>query len=212
MVSGEKNTFVARALSGGVAKNTAVGGSVALNYIDVETTASIGANAHVSSTSGDIDVAAESRNEIQNVSGGAALSTSNGTGVGVAVSINILNKLDTEANVGHGAVVTATGGSVTSRRTPRSSPRPNAAIIGNVKITSFAAGVAASSGGAAIGGSSSIDVYFVDTHAFVEHDAHITADQGVTVSAQDAITLFSAAGGIGASSGSAGVASASTSA
>src|SRR6266480_3349675 len=206
MMSGEKNTFVARALSGGVAKNTAVGGSVALNYIDVETTASIGANAHVSSTSGDIDVAAESRNEIQNVSGGAALSTSNGTGVGVAVSINILNKLDTEANVGHDAVVTATGGSVhiTSNASlePKTETLP---IIGDVKITSFAAGVAASSGGAAIGGSSSIDVYFVDTHAFVEHDAHITADQGVTVSAQDAITVFSAAGGIGASSGSAGV-------
>ena len=206
MVSGQTDTFGARALSGAVAKNTAVGGSIALNYIDVETQASVGANAHLTSTGGDIDVAAQNHNEIQNITGGAALSTNSGTGVGVAVSINIVNGLDTTAKVQDHAVLNANGGSVhvtaDATLTPKAEALP---VLGTVKISSFAAGVAASSGGAAIGGSSSVEIYLIDTHAFVEHDAQITADQDVTVSATDAITIFSAAGGIGASAGGAGV-------
>ena len=206
MVSGETNTFVVRALSGGVAKNTAIGGSVALNVLDVETDAQIGASAHVTATTGDLDVAAESHNEIQNISGGAALSTSGGTGVGVAVSINIVSGLDTNASVGHDAVLNATNGSVhitaDASLVPKTETLP---VIGSVGITSFAAGVAASKGGAAIGGSSSVDVYLIDTHAYVEHDATITAHDDIMVSATDSLTLLSAAGGIGASSGSAGV-------
>jgi hypothetical protein len=200
------NTLVVRALSGGVAKNTAVGGSVAINVLEIDSEASVGNTAHVTALAGDIDIAAQSKNELQNVSGGAALSTSSGTGVGVAVSLNLILGLNTTAMVEHNAVLSSTGGSVSITANATVEPKAeDLPVIGTVKISSFAAGVAASSGGAAIGGSSSVDVMFIDTHAFVAHDASITAGQNITVSATDAITLFSAAGGIGASSGGAGV-------
>ena len=206
MVAGETNTFQSRALSGAASKQTAVGGSVSINYVDQDTNATVGANASLHATGGDVTVAAESLNEIQNVAGGAALSTeSGGAGIGIAVALNIVTGLDTNATVGANATVQASD-SITVSATSSLEPKTeNLPVIGDVAVSSFAAGVAGAAGGTAVGGSSSVNVYLVETHATIEDGAQVTAGDDITVSAIDAVTLFSAAGGLAASTGNAGV-------
>ena len=74
-----------------------------------------------------------------------------------------------------------------------------------IAVSSFAAGIAASGSGSAVGGSSSVDVYFLDTQAYIDDNATVTAGQNVTVEAKDQLTLFSAAGGLAVSGGGSGV-------
>jgi len=203
------NTFESRALSGGVAKETAVGGSISVNYLQLDSNAIVGDSAKLHATGGDIVVAAESRNEIQNIAGGAALSTEGGTGVGVAIAVNIVHDLNTNAGVGKNASLNASGSvdvTADAKLTPKSEHLPVIGdLIGDIALTSFAAGVAASTEGAAVGGSSSVNVFFVDTHAYVNDGATVTAGQDINVKAKDELTVFSAAGGLAGSGSSAGV-------
>ena len=207
---GANNTAYSRALAGAVASNTAIGGSISLNYLDIDTHATVASNSgavtHLTATAGSVTVSANDLNEIQNIAGGAAISTQGGTGVGIAIAVNIYNGLDTNASIGANAVVAATGGSVsvTSHATlaPKLETLP---VIGTFGVSSFAAGIAASTGGTAIGGSSAVDVYLVETHAYIDDSATVTASQNITVSATDTIKLFSGAGGLAASTSGTGV-------
>ena len=204
MIGSETNNFQSRALAGAAASGTAIGGSVSVNYIDQDTNATVADNAVLNATAGNIDVAAESHNTIQNLAGGAAISTEGDTGVGIAIAVNIVNGLDTNASIGD-ADATASGSiSVTADATllPK---EENIPIIGTVAVTSFAAGIAGSTGGTVVGGSSSVNVISVGTHALIEGDATILAGQNVKVEATDQLTVFSAAGGLAASTGGSGV-------
>ena len=69
MPAASTNTYVARALSGAAASGTAVGGSIAVNYVDTSARADVGDNAVVTGTTGDARVEATNLNEIQNISG-----------------------------------------------------------------------------------------------------------------------------------------------
>ena len=205
MAPGQTNTFQSRALSGAASSDTAVGGSISVNYIDSNTSATVGHDADLHATAGDVGVIAESKNEIQNLAGGAALSLEGGTGVGVAVAVNIVNPLDTTASVGHDTSITASGSvAVTANATfvPIVETLP---IIGDVGVTSFAAGIAGSSGGTVIGGSASVNVVFMHTQASIEDDSTVSAGQNVMVEATDTLHMFSAAGGLAASTGGSGV-------
>ncbi|MBK5565795.1 LEPR-XLL domain-containing protein [Ensifer sp. SSB1] len=198
---GQKNTFQARALAGAVSKNTAVGGSVAVNYLDVNSSAIIGNNADLDANAGGIAINAVSVNEMQSIAGGAALSLNGGTGVGVAVSINIVNDLNTKADVGTGVDAEASGAIGVTAHAELLPITESIPVIGNLAVTSFAAGVAASNG-TAVGGSSSVNVVFMETHAFINDGSDFDGDGGVTVEATDILTMVSGAGGIGLSGGS----------
>ncbi|WP_164773391.1 LEPR-XLL domain-containing protein, partial [Mesorhizobium sp. M7A.F.Ca.CA.004.01.1.1] len=205
--NGQKNTFQARALSGAVSKNTAVGGSVGVNYLDVDTLASVGDNVDLDANTGNIEIGAVSLNEMQNLAGGAALSTgSGGGGVGIAVTVNIVNDLNTKAQTGINLDAEAQGAiNVTSHAEllPISEDLP---VIGSLAVTSFAAGIAGASGGFAVGGSSSVNVIFMETHASVNDNSDLEAGTGIKIEATDLLTVVSGAGGIGLTlNGNAGV-------
>ncbi|TAK65480.1 MAG: hypothetical protein EPO22_04755, partial [Dehalococcoidia bacterium] len=203
---GQKNTFQARALSGAASSGTAVGGSVSVNYLDLETRAAVGNNADLDATAGGINIAATSLNEMQSIAGGAALSLDSGTGVGVAVAINIVNDLDTRAEVGNNVIADATGSISVTAHAELLPVTESLPLIGSVGVTSFAAGIGGSSGGTGVGGSSSINVIdTMETHASVGSDTDLDAGTGITVQATDLLTIFSGAGGMGLSTGNAGV-------
>jgi len=213
--SNAANTFQSRALAGAVSSGDGVGGSISVNFLDLDTHASIGDNAKVNATAGNVRVEAVSHNDIQNIAGGAGISLDDGAGVGVAIAVNIIadvdpgeegKGLDTSASVGTGAIVDATGSiSVTADANllPMNFEIP--VINQTIAVTSFAAGIAASGGGDAVGGSSSVNVYFIDTQAYIDDNATVTAGQNLTVEAKDKLTLFSAAGGLAVSGGGSGV-------
>ncbi|NNU43173.1 beta strand repeat-containing protein [Ramlibacter montanisoli] len=212
MASGETNTFQSRALAGAASKQTAVGGSVSINIVVQDTAASVAGGATLTATAGSVDVFAESKNELQNIAGGAAISTqSGGTGIGIAIALNVVDQ-ETRASIGDkptlgdAAVVTASDSvsvKATSSVLPKSEELP---VIGTVAVTSFAAGVAGAAGGNAVGGSSSVNIFLVDTSARIGTLADVTATGGdIEVAASDTLTLVSAAGGLAASTGNAGV-------
>ena len=211
------HVFNVRALAGAVSSGTGVGGSISINFIDLSSEASIGDNASVSATNGDLDVIATNRVEVQNLAGGAALSAKgSGTGVGIAVSVNIVEDLDTDAEIGAGAEVSAEGGATTVSATASFTPYTDTleledptddtnTISQEVSVTNFAAGIAAANGGTAVGGSASVNVIDIDTNATIGTGADVAGEDGVTVSAQDILTLFTGAGSIGLSIGGSGV-------
>src|SRR6185436_3489114 len=51
-----RNTFQARALAGAASSDTAVGGSISLNYLDLDTNATVGSNAGLHATAGKLEV------------------------------------------------------------------------------------------------------------------------------------------------------------
>ena len=203
--TGDKNSIKARALAGGVGSQTAIGGSIAVNVVEIVSEASIGNGAQVNATAGSINVQASTHTEIQNITGGAALSLS-GTGVGIAVSVNVVDKHDTIASIGNNVNADATGsidvGATASFTPMRTESLP---VLGEIEVTSFAAGVAATGGGAAIGGSSSVNVIFMETRASVGTAADLDAGGDISVTAADVLTVFTGAGSLGVSLGSAGV-------
>jgi len=204
--TGEMNTYQARALAGAASSDTAVGGSVSVNYIDTNAAAAVGDNVTLTANTGDIDVVASSLNEIQNLAGGAAISTEGGTGVGVAVAINIANELTTSAAVGHDSTLSALSGSVSVTANSTFVPIiEDLPVIGSIGLISFAAGIAGSAGGTVIGGSASVNVITMNTEASIDHDATITAGQNVTIEATDTFHLVSAAGSLAATTGGTGV-------
>ena len=81
-------------MPGAISKGNGIGGSISVNFLDLDTDATVGNNAKLKATAGGIDVAAVSHNEIQNIAGGAGLSTGSDTGVGVAIAVNIIVDVD----------------------------------------------------------------------------------------------------------------------
>src|SRR5262249_46272728 len=60
----EKNTIQARGLAGAAAKNTAVGGSIGLNYVEMDNHATVGNNSVLTGTAGGVSVVARSLSEL----------------------------------------------------------------------------------------------------------------------------------------------------
>ncbi|RVD69725.1 hypothetical protein EN751_24500, partial [Mesorhizobium sp. M4A.F.Ca.ET.029.04.2.1] len=140
--NGQKNTFQARALSGAVSKNTAIGGSVGINYLDVNTLASVGDNVDLDANTGNIEIGAVSLNEMQNLAGGAALSTgSGGGGVGIAVTVNIVNDLSTKAETGINLDAAVQGAINVTSHAELLTVTENLPVIGSLAVTSFADGI-----------------------------------------------------------------------
>src|SRR5262249_2648811 len=142
MPDGTINSYKVRALSGAASKQTAVGGSIGVNYIDSSARAEVGNNATLTGTIGAAAVEAVNLTEMQNIAGGAALSLSGGTGVGLAVAVNIVNTLEARASVGNNSAITAGGLATVKARSSLVPITETLPIIGSVGLTSFAAGIA----------------------------------------------------------------------
>src|SRR5690606_21314668 len=199
---GEHNTFQARALSGAAAQSTAVGGSIGVNYVEMDNHATVGNGATLTASTGDIEVAARSPSEIQNITGGAALALgSSGTGVGVAVSVNIFTQ-NTSATLGDDVTADAAGSVVVSSTAALVPISEDLPVIGELAITSFAASGAISTGQSAVAGSAGVNVFLLDTQASIGARGDIDAQDDVTVSATDTLTMRTGAGSIGATVGS----------
>jgi hypothetical protein len=94
-------------LAAAAAAGRRCGRSVAINYVNVTTTASAGSGAHLTATSGNVVVRADEVTGSQTVAGAAGVSTE-GSGVGAAVGVNIVD-ITTSASIGTNAVIIASG-------------------------------------------------------------------------------------------------------
>src|SRR6185436_16800947 len=183
---GQTNTFKARALAGAASSGDGIGGSISVNFLELDNHAKVNSGATLNATGGGIDVVATSKNEMQNIAGGAGISLEGDTGVGVAVAVNIITGTDgtglnTTASLGDNVTATAGKGSVNVAANATLVPiTETLPIVGEVGVTTFAAGLAISTGGTVVGGSASVDVYFVDTHASIGDDAKVSASQDIS--------------------------------
>jgi len=213
MADGEVNTWKSRALAGAVSNGDGIGGSISVNYLDVTTLADVGNNASLTANSGGINVEAESHNELQNIAGGAGLGI-DGAGVGIAVAVNVLTNpnddplTDTEglytgARVGSNATLNASaaGGVNVSADAELLPVTESLPVLGEVDVTSFAAGIAGSGSSTAVGGSASVNVIEMKTEASVGDGSTVSARDDIDVSATDQLELFTGAGSLGASGG-----------
>jgi mucin-19 len=211
MTSGQVNDFTSQGLGVAIGTQVGVAGSVGINVITVNTQASIGAGTHVKSF-GALAVETSSDETLQNIA--FTLAVGEDAGVGAAVAVNVVNDttlsfLDStaRADVADGTQVTAE--SSFNPSADSISPTFNIPGISGLHPTAFAAGAGAASGGAGIAGSFIVNVINDTTHASINSGALVNtltgtagfptanADQGVTVSATDAIAITDWVGAIG---------------
>src|SRR5512140_1083022 len=154
-----------------------------------------------------MDIAAGSDMGLQIVAGGGGLSES--VGVGAAVAINDITNTTTAFIAGN-ADVDATGGLSVSADASVN-PLPVDIKVTSVDLTSIAAGAGVSSGDAGVAGSAVINLFDLDTHAYIAGGALINQDvtglssQDVLVHASDVTKVRSGAGTLGVGLDGAGV-------
>ncbi|MGH7419773.1 MAG: hypothetical protein ACREKB_18530, partial [Candidatus Rokuibacteriota bacterium] len=194
--SGESHDFAAWALAAGGGKDTGAAGAVAVNVVIAETTASIGAHAQIDS-SGAIVISGNTTTTLQTVAGGAGIGQK--AGIGAAVAVNVIT-VTTLAFIGAGARI---DGSEALSLSADSSLTP---LDGDLPLDpmSVAAGAGASSGKVGIGGSVVVNVFLLETQAYIDDGALVNTlaapgtNQGVSVHAEDVTRIVSGAGGLGA--------------
>ncbi|WP_233151895.1 hypothetical protein, partial [Pelomonas sp. KK5] len=202
---------VAVAAAGG--KDTSVAGSVAINIVTLDTTASVGTGATIKATGGKLDVIADQSTAIQAIAGAAALSTG-GTGVGASVGLNIVVE-HTTAAVGANSQLAArdaTTITATGQVVPASFDLPDP--LPNLTVSNLAISGGISTDGGAGAGSAAVNIYTLDTVARLDDNVKINplslgvtagAAQDVTVGAKSKTYIEGGAGAGGISIGNAGV-------
>ncbi len=208
--SGETNDFIVWgfAASGGDSE-VSIAGSVGVNVITLTTTASVGAGAAITST-GNVTISANNAMGLQNLALSGALSTS--VGVGASVAVNVLT-VNTKAYISN-ATVNATEQiivSASSSLVPLDVFASDVPLIGNINVTSVVIGGALSDGDVAVGGSVLVDVFNIDTHAYIASGAQINqtatpgSNQSISITATDSTIVKNGAGGLGGATGSVGI-------
>ncbi|MEA3511109.1 MAG: hypothetical protein U9R51_06700, partial [Actinomycetota bacterium] len=212
-VAGEINEFVVWGLAaaGGTQSDVSVGASIGVNVIIFHNIASIGANADVTSNPGGINMVASAPIGLQNIAFSGALGD---TAVGAAVGVNVL-VIHTKAFIDTGADVDATGAiniDASASLSPMDMFEEDIPIIGNITVSSVVAGGALSGGDVAVGGSVLVDVFELETHAYIAGGVNANlrvagtpGQQHISVTAVDDTHLVNGAGGLGGSTGSVGV-------
>ncbi len=208
-----------------------IAGSVGLNVITYDTTASVGAGSMLTST-GDLTVAAANPMGMQNLAAAIAVSVG-GVGVGAAIAVNVLPDVTTAAHVDSSTAspttLNATGAtSVTAVASldplnlfanlgPELQPKVDAVLskIGwstpQVVFSNIAVSGGASSGDGAVAGSFIVNVWNRTTDAHIGDGARInqtaapSLGQSLTVHAQDVVSELNISGALGVSTGDAGV-------
>ncbi|MGA2700304.1 MAG: hypothetical protein ABSH35_04325 [Isosphaeraceae bacterium] len=186
VISGESATIINVTVAGSGAADFAVGGSVSVNLIANNVSASISGGADVTATS-TVAVTASDTSTIDSFSGQGSFAAS-GVGAGVAVGFNdVADTVDAYIS-GATTSVTSSGSNVLIQAD--STPT----------IMTFTGGLAIGTV-AGLAGSVSIDIMGCDTEAYIDA-ATVTADGSVYLLADTADTVLTYAGTI---SGSAGV-------
>src|SRR5208282_3085316 len=186
VISGESATIINITVAGSGAADFAVGGSVSVNLIANNVSASISGGADVTATS-TVAVTASDTATIDSFSGQGSFAAS-GVGAGVAVGFNDVADTVTAYVSGASTSVTSSGSDVLIQAD--STPT----------IMTFTGGLAIGTV-AGLAGSVSIDIMGCDTEAYIDA-ATVTADGSVYLLADTADTVLTYAGTI---SGSAGV-------
>src|SRR5215203_4846896 len=198
--------------AGGTGSDANVAGSVGVNVIKFTTEASIGNGATLISNPGGITVRATNKIGLQTLP--LAGAGGSGVGVGAAVGVNVLDPISTRAVVGANATLKATLAILVqadAELRPLDVFASDLPLIGNFTVTSIVLGGAASDGDAAIGGSVLVDVFVITTEAAIGDGAQINqglaggAAQDVSVVATDVTEVVNGAGGVGVTTGSAGI-------
>ena len=211
MTNGQVDDFTSDGLGVAIGTQVGVAGSVGINVITTHTTADVGASAQIKSYGG---LAVETSNDVMLQNIAFSLATGEDAGVGAAVSVNVVNDttksyLDSsvEANVADGTQITAE--SSFNPSTDSISSSFGIPGISGLHPTDFAAGAGAASGGTGVAGSFIVNVINQTTYASINDHATINtlvgtagyptaqSDEGVTVSATDAIATTDWAGAIG---------------
>ena len=200
------NTFMAMgvAAAGGNSKND-VAGSVAINVIGLTAEANVDQGADLESTGG-ITVNATSPIALQSLAASGAFST--GNAVGAAIAINIVSNTteaylaaDNTADATGSLAVTATASIVPIQVNPMISVIPPSLLP---SVTAGAVSGSAGAGDAAIAGSAIIQVFTLNTHAYIGQGSHINQNpntpsgpsQSIAVQAQDDTTIQNGVGSL----------------
>ena len=193
------------AAAGGNSKND-VAGSVAINVIGLTAEANVDQGADLESTGG-ITVNATSPIALQSVAASGAFST--GNAVGAAIAINIVSNTteaylaaDTTADATGALAVTATASIVPIQVNPGISVIPPALLP---SVTAAAIAGSAGAGDAAIAGSAIVQVFTLNTHAYIGQGAQVNQNpnttsgpsQSIMVQAEDDTTIQNGAGSLG---------------
>jgi hypothetical protein len=231
-IDNETNEFIVWgvAAAGGTG-DVGVAGSVGINVVNVTTEASARNGSDLFSTGG-LAVTAENDMAIQTLAAGGGFST--GTAVGAAVSVSIVDSstkafIAGDADAAGAMSVTAetdlapitfsqTLFGETLNITAETDLAPitfSQTLFGetlNIELTSLAVAGGATSGDVGIAGAVVVNVFDLDTHAYIEDGSLINQDPGtipsgqsITVRAVDNTNIISMAGSIGLSGGSVGV-------
>ncbi len=222
--AGERNDYVVWGLAAAGGKGEAsVAASVGVQVIIANTSASVRKGADLDS-SGGVTVKATNSIGIQNLAlaGGAQLG---GTAVGGAISVTVLEPVATKAYIDSGTAVgditrvDAAGAiSVTATTTivplqPDGVPKIDASDLPAVSAVAVAGG--AGTGSAAVTGAVVVDVFDLQTHAYIGNGARVNQDedpawtigsgQTLNVAATHSVDVIDVAGSLSLTTGSAGV-------
>ncbi|MFA5028798.1 MAG: hypothetical protein WC713_13085, partial [Candidatus Methylomirabilota bacterium] len=213
--TGETNdsTVWALAIGGGKSGNGAAG-SAGINVLIMDTEASVGQGAYLTSQDG-IDIEAGNAIAYQNIAGGAGVGKKAGVGIGVVANIITQN---TDAFIGRDVHADAKETLSVEADSSIVPLRLNIPLLEEVspEISSIAAGggvSTSSEGKAAVGGSAVVDVFIQKTHAYIGEGAQINAtsgftpgaNQGVVIDATSTTRIVNGAGGLAVAMGGKGV-------
>ncbi|RJR48541.1 MAG: calcium-binding protein, partial [Desulfobacteraceae bacterium] len=213
--AGRTNDFSILGLAAGGGKGNSFAGSVGVGVVTFDTEASAGKSADLAST-GNITFSAANDMTIQTVAGAAGIGKD--AGVGAAVSVNVVTNttrafVDSGTAEGERSDIDASGDFMVQASTtinPRKLDLPLIDEADDPMITGVAISGGAGMNGAAVGGSLLVDVFTLETQAYVGAGAHINdtatgAGQDVLIQASDTTVIKGGAGGLGISGNSAGI-------
>ncbi|MEQ1831146.1 MAG: hypothetical protein ABL921_34690, partial [Pirellula sp.] len=208
---GQTNDFITwGAAAGGGQNNLGIAGSVAINVVTQQYTATSNSNSQLKST-GNLTIRSEAFINPQTVAAGVGFSS--GLAAGAAVAIGVISPT-TLASLG-GNADAANALSVTSKLTLGTTKvdLPLLSTADDPTVTSMAVAGSISSGNVGVAGAAIINDYTFITQATIAPGSQINKDvtivgvttQSLTIRAEDITSLTSLAGSIGAALGAAGV-------
>ncbi len=217
--SNESSDYKVRSLAGGKTQGggTAIAGSVGVNVISNDVSATIADNATITTSGGNVELASRNDIGIQTLVGGAAQSkkassapVSTGNSFGAAIGVNVVNN-SSVALVGENAVIKAATQTVAVDAHSAVSALPiefpdfpidqlkelitelEKTIVPNV--TMAVAGAGDSSGGNGIAGSVAVSVINVTTTAELRSGANVEA-KDVSITADDSLGITNFVGAL----------------
>jgi len=212
--AGKHDDFVVWGMAAAGGKSDAsIGASIGVQVVKYHSTAKIGTGSTITSH-GDLTVQATSPLRVQDLALSAAFSQG-GTAIGASIAVNVLDDIVTEAYIdssfGHVTTVLADGAVKVDATASLGTitidiPKPGGGnLFTTPGLSSVAiAGAASTDSDPAISGSFVVDVYFLQTHAWIADFAHVTG-ASVEVKAQDDTAITNITGALSFSSSGAGV-------